>query len=223
MHHHRRHIIHSLDLLLYQLHTLSFFLSPSLSSYICRLIAQLQTSKPRDLDSTRSLRFFVLLVLLFNASSVWSHATKGAGEGKALVLDFIGLAQAPSRLQLLFLDAVIIFLQILLTTIAYETSLSNDAPDSLLSIPPTSSLPSTDRITRYPPTDESPYVLDLHLVPILNRLKNPPLVAISATPQPRFRTSLISVPPALRGLMRNRLFTRQHGVAANNTSHGASV
>lgn len=87
----RQHIIHSLDTTLYQLHTLSFFLSPSLWSYLCRIFAQFQCSKPRDLDATRSLRFFFVIVFTLNLPSLWLHALHRPGEGRSIILDFIGM------------------------------------------------------------------------------------------------------------------------------------
>jgi len=80
-----------LDTVLYQLHTLSFFLSPSLWSYLCRIVSQSQITKPRELDSSRSLRFFFCLVVVFNASSIWSHIKQGAVGGRATILDFVGV------------------------------------------------------------------------------------------------------------------------------------
>ncbi|PPQ73865.1 LOW QUALITY PROTEIN: hypothetical protein CVT26_011758 [Gymnopilus dilepis] len=148
----RLHVVHSLDSLLYQLHTLSFFLSPSLWLYICRVISQFHCSKPRELDPTRSLRFFFVMLFVLNVPNLWNHASRGAVEGRTVVLDFVGMchfvqiiqlisshlspAFIPSRLHLLSLDLFIMVLQFLLTTIAYETSAyyhSEDIdPDDLL-------------------------------------------------------------------------------------------
>lgn len=104
----RQHIVHSvrtqelqhdsqlkkilqLDTLLYQLHTLSFFLSPSIWIYIVRILSQFQYSKPRELDPSRSLRFFYSMVLLFNLPSLWKHFTRGEAGGRVIILDFIGM------------------------------------------------------------------------------------------------------------------------------------
>ncbi|KAF8070509.1 hypothetical protein FPV67DRAFT_1487666 [Lyophyllum atratum] len=207
----RQHIVVSLDALCYQLHTLSFILSPSIWSFICRLLSQFQCSKPRDLEATatRSLRFFFANILLLNLSSVWYHATQGAAEGRAIVLDFVGLGYVPSRLQLLGLDVLIILLQLVLTTIAYETSLLEHSteiythdmllPVSTSPLSPTPSplftpIPSTplptamSRHTKsYPPNPLSPYVVDLRLSPIIARLRNPP-------PAPQASNSDASLP-----------------------------
>ena len=105
----RQHIIHSvsllrhsrdnlkmtwtiqLDTLLYQLHTLSFFLAPSIWIYVFRMVFQFQCSKPRELDSSRSLRFFFTMALFFNFPSLWIHLSRGPAEGRVIILDFIGM------------------------------------------------------------------------------------------------------------------------------------
>ncbi|KAF9475776.1 hypothetical protein BDN70DRAFT_864359 [Pholiota conissans] len=188
----RQHIIHSLDSLLYQLHTLSFFLSPSIWIYTCRMLSQFQYSKPRELDPTRSLRFFYAMVLLFNLPCLWYHYFKEAGEGRIIVLDFIGMSYSPSETQLCFLDIIIITLQLLLTTIAYETSVyyDNDESESLdlllpgletsLSIPlfqspiertTDSSQPKTNSMFN---VHDIPLVVDLHLDSIMTHFRQPP-------------------------------------------------
>ncbi|KAJ3517251.1 hypothetical protein NLJ89_g625 [Agrocybe chaxingu] len=194
----RQHIIHSLDTLLYQLHTLSFFLSPSLWIYVCRIIAQFQCIRPRELDANRSLRFFYFTVIILNVPSLWNHSTKGASEGRAIILDFIGMAHTPSKAQLFLLDISIVFLQLVLTTIAYETSVyytsaQLEPEDFLLPDPPTPfSIPLFRLPTEappespiYPPSPSPqsktvssahslPYVLDLRFNAIMTRLRTPP-------------------------------------------------
>lgn len=58
---------------------------------MCRIIAQFQCSRPRELDSNRSLRFFYVLVVLLNLVGVVKHANYGVADGRALVLDFVGM------------------------------------------------------------------------------------------------------------------------------------
>ncbi|KDQ57527.1 hypothetical protein JAAARDRAFT_156282 [Jaapia argillacea MUCL 33604] len=198
----RQHIIQSLDTLLYHLHTLSFFLSPRIWALLCRVTTQFQFSRPRLLDPKRSLRFWFFLIVFFNAGALWSHATEGAPEGRGVILDFVGMSYRPSKGQLLFLDLFIILLQMVLTTIAYETSLSEasstDTPDPLLPKIPTSGsfFPSLSRFTstysplptnedpdshsedspqnsKSPPITESPYIFDLRLSLILSRIRTP--------------------------------------------------
>ena len=197
-----------LDTLLYQLHTLSFFLSPSLLLYFCRIIAQFLCYKPRELDSQRSLSFFYATTVLLNLPSMWSHSTRGPAEGRALVLDFVGLcafpisdfsvllshrclAYSPSKLQLCCLDLFILCFQLLLTTIAYETSIyySTDDPHAEgLALPHTStfSIPSpndgfTDSFFSSSQikqatwsTNPLPLVMDLRFRSVLNHLRNSP-------------------------------------------------
>jgi len=103
---------------------------------------------------------------------------QGAAEGRSIVLDFVGIGHAPSKTHLLFLDLLIIFLEMLLTTIAYETSyladMPPDTPDPLLPIPTASpTLPSTcsDGSTKEPPAP--PYIMDLSLRLVIDRLRHP--------------------------------------------------
>ncbi|KAJ3530285.1 hypothetical protein NM688_g7732 [Phlebia brevispora] len=200
----RQHIVRSLDQILYQLHTVSFFLSPSLLPYLSRVLFQFQFAKPREVDPERSLRFWFFLVCVFNLGSVWTHATESPAQtGNSILLDFVGPAAIPSRLQLLLLDLAIILLDMLLAAISYEAALyessPKDSPDPLLPIPPQTSpsptpLPSTPSPSppqspsssptmlptyAYPPKPPSatgvqtPYVMDVHLNMIYRRLRDP--------------------------------------------------
>ncbi|PSR81145.1 hypothetical protein PHLCEN_2v6480 [Hermanssonia centrifuga] len=149
------------------------------------------------MDSELSLRFWYCLIIIFNVGSVWSHATEGAVQGHSMLLDFIGPGSVPSRLQLLLLDFAIILLNMLLSTIAYETSLQShmpaNTPDPLLPISPLSPSPS-ELQSEYPPKPhqsmvQSQYVLDLRLRPIYERLKNP-----TPTPPERRNEDLLPLP-----------------------------
>ncbi|KZT28943.1 hypothetical protein NEOLEDRAFT_1128424 [Neolentinus lepideus HHB14362 ss-1] len=211
----RQHIIQYLDTLLYQLFTLSFFLSPTVWPLICRSATQFQFSRPRDLDPKRSLRFWFFLILLFNASSIWSHAAEGAVVGRTVVLDFVGMAHVPTKLHLLLLDFLIVLLQMALTTIAYETSYimasPDDTPDPLLPATSNSSaytlLPaaedasdiaspstsSTSDCNAEPPEPNGPsYVIDLRLSTIIDRIRHP----APPLPEPENGLPLPNVTPA---------------------------
>jgi hypothetical protein len=85
----RQHLIGSLDTLLYQLHTLSFFLAPALLPLLARIAAQAHC-RPRP-DDAHSLRFYLALVLVLNVPSLWYHATRAPHDDRAVVLDFVGL------------------------------------------------------------------------------------------------------------------------------------
>ncbi|KAJ6499230.1 hypothetical protein C8R45DRAFT_981640 [Mycena sanguinolenta] len=184
----RKHIIQSLDILLYELHVLAFFISPSIWTLIFRLLTQSQCSKPRELDSPWSLRAFFLLLVSVNILTVWRHATSGASDGKTVILDFIGMAHPPSKFRLLSLDFFIVFLQMLLATIAHETSLGKDnatdsasASSNLLS--PSNTLSTSPDCTKsYPSPASAPsYILDLRFRVVLSRLWNsspPPASAV---------------------------------------------
>lgn len=47
--------------------------------------------KPREDDSKMSLRVWFLLLCASNIPSFWSHAKDGASEGRAIILDFVGM------------------------------------------------------------------------------------------------------------------------------------
>ncbi|KAF7792295.1 hypothetical protein EIP86_003331 [Pleurotus ostreatoroseus] len=191
----------SLDQVLYQLHTVSFFLSPALVPYLFRVLFQFQFARPREIDPERSLRFWFFLAFVFNFGSLWTHATQNPGEtGNSILLDFVGPASVPSKLHLLLLDFIIIALEMLLAAIAYETALYEASPkgteDPLLPIPPetTPSLtpspssplspnsdsdPTLSSTYAYPPkppsqpSADAPYVMDVRLSAIYRRLRNP--------------------------------------------------
>ncbi|KZT11042.1 uncharacterized protein LAESUDRAFT_721462 [Laetiporus sulphureus 93-53] len=179
----RKHVIHSLASLLYQLHTLSFLLSPSIWLYVARVTTQWQFSRPRSLDPSRSLRVWFLLSVLFNLGALWDHAKEGAAQGRSIILDFVGMSHLPSKLHLLSLDFLIIFLQMLLTVIAYETSLAADmpsnTPDPLLPTPITATHRSSEETLK----TDSPYIIDLRFPLVIDRLRNPP-----PPPAPRERS-----------------------------------
>ncbi|KAJ6586996.1 hypothetical protein DFH09DRAFT_1259940 [Mycena vulgaris] len=169
----RKHIVQSLDILLYELHVLAFFLSPEIWTLIFRLLSQSQCSKPRELDAAWSLRVSFTLLVSLNAITVWNHATSGPSDGKTVILDFIGMAYAPSKSRLLSLDIFIVFLQMVLATIAYETSLAkdnDDIQDNLLPAP-TNTIP--DRTKSYASRSSAPYVIDLSLGAVVARLRHP--------------------------------------------------
>ncbi|KAI8993908.1 hypothetical protein BD414DRAFT_267090 [Trametes punicea] len=200
----RKHIIQSLNSLLYQLHTVSFLLSPRLWAYFCRVLAQFQFSRPREIDSQRSLRFWLFCILCTNTPSIYDHAVKSTDAGRSIILDFVGTDTAPSRAFLLFLDFTIILLEFILTTIAYETSLARDmppdTPDPLLPQPipsmPASPMPFDDADIKPPDLplheDGAEYIIDLQLRTLLQRLRHPPPIPPPA--QTRSTDSLLPLP-----------------------------
>ncbi|KAI0762080.1 hypothetical protein BD413DRAFT_585377 [Trametes elegans] len=200
----RKHIIQSLNSLLYQLHTISFLLSPRLWAYFCRVLVQFQFVRPREIDSQRSLRFWFFCILSSNAPALYAHAAKNPASGRTLILDFVGNNGVPPRALLLFLDFAIMFFQAILTAVAYETSLTRDmpadTPDPLQPVPipstPISPLPIDD--TDVKPLDSAlhedgtEYIIDLRLRPLLQRLRHPP--SVPPPPQPRISEDLLPLP-----------------------------
>ncbi|KAI0058069.1 hypothetical protein BV25DRAFT_1891800 [Artomyces pyxidatus] len=173
----RQHIIDSLETLLYQLHILSFFMAPSILAVVTRCAAQFQLSKPRDYDARRSLRLWYLLILIFNFGSLWTHAAQGVSEGRSVVLDFVGMAFTPSRLQLFSLDCTIVALSLIITTIAYETSYTLASSNIEDPLAPTADIPADT------------FVIDLRMSVFIKHLRYPP------TPPPdSSRDSLLPMP-----------------------------
>ncbi|KAH9858940.1 hypothetical protein C2E23DRAFT_872942 [Lenzites betulinus] len=199
----RKHIIHSLSTLLYQLHTVSFLLSPRIWAYLCRVLVQFHFTRPRDIDSQRSLRFWIFCILVTNSPSLYNHIGKSTAAGRSLILDFVGVDRVPSNAFLLCLDFVIILLQIILTTIAFETSLARDmppdTPDPLRPepIPTTTISPDPFGDIDSTPVDKmlhedgTEYIIDLRIRTLLQRLRHPPT---PPPPQPRPADELLPLP-----------------------------
>ncbi|KAF9033264.1 hypothetical protein BDZ89DRAFT_1111323 [Hymenopellis radicata] len=172
----RMHIVSTLDALLYQLLVLSFFMSPSIWTLLLRLLVQQQCTRTRELDPSRSLRFYYILILLFNVYATWNHATEGAVQGRGIILDFVGTYVA-SKFQLVTLDISIILFQMLLTTIAFEIHVieNSDVQDTLLPPSPTPTLPisvtEADGLDVFNQQKTPPYIIDLTFAHILKRLR----------------------------------------------------
>lgn len=155
------------------------------------------------------------MVLFFNFPSIWDHALFGATEGPSLILDFVGLrkmtfifthtllilvaAYRPSRLHVLLLDLVIIVSSLVLVTISYEHSL----PTTNISEPTTLVLGPHELEENGDPfkAEASPYIVDLRLGPIIDRIKNP------APPQTeeRAREELLPLPNTMPAELRHSL------------------
>ncbi|KAI0743928.1 hypothetical protein C8Q80DRAFT_1184089 [Daedaleopsis nitida] len=227
-HAHRKHIIHSLDSLLYQLQTVSFLLSPRLWPFVCRLASQFPFSRPREVDSQRSLRYWFILVLLVNMQCFYYHAFHGAAEGRSIVLDFVGIGHKPSKAFLLCLDLTIVIFEFILITIAYETSFTlampPDTPDTLQpdvisSTPMSSTISDNDNSkpmdSTYSTDSEPEYIIDLRLRPLLNRLRHPPpppplqRVPLSDELLPLPNTTAFQLSRSLNMLMRARAQLRE--------------
>ncbi|KAF7315607.1 DUF1746 domain-containing protein [Mycena indigotica] len=166
----RKHIVQSFDNLLYQLHVLGFFNSNvvgdpfPLTTLLIRCLAQSQCSKPRDQDPAWSLRIFFGILLGLHGLIMWNHATAPASD-RVVILDFIGTAFVPSKVRLITFDLFIMFLQMLLTIITYETSLMREEPRPD---------PHSENVGKPHP----PYALDLHFSSVVARLRTPPTPAM---------------------------------------------
>jgi hypothetical protein len=141
--------------------------------------------------------------------------------------DSNSIAHVPSKMRLLFLDFFIIFLQLLLTTIAYETSLYNaspaDTPDNLLPVSPLpySPLPllaSPSSTTMgihtklFAPRDVSALIIDVRLAPVLARLRNAAPISHQSLTEPSLplpNTTQWPLPTGLRTFIRARAEMRR--------------
>ncbi|KAF9227420.1 hypothetical protein BS17DRAFT_747963 [Gyrodon lividus] len=194
----RQHIIDSLDNLMFQLYTLSFFLSPSLLPLLCRLACQFTSYKPREVDPKLSLRVWFFLLCASNVPSFWSHARDGATEARAVILDFIGMGYIPSKLHLVLLDTLILCVHMVRTTVSYEKSLCLSSPSTIpdlspISTPPTVSPQWTPTLEsdlndspKYSHSHEPPMIIDLRLRHIITLLLNstPPVSDTDPTTLP---------------------------------------
>jgi hypothetical protein len=149
-------------------------------------------------------------------------------------------------MQLISLDLFIIFLQLLITTLAYETQLyymstDSDTPDVLL---PAASAPSTPltsdylslatdvhpsspsdidtpdpSITKGSRKDSTPCIIDLQLSPVLSRLRNPapPVPQDTDSLLPLPNTTALPIPAGLRMIMRANARTRRERGVDNNS------
>ncbi|CDO69205.1 hypothetical protein BN946_scf185042.g107 [Trametes cinnabarina] len=150
------------------------------------------------------LPFWFFCILCTNAPSLFNHVFKATDAGRSIILDFVGVDAVPSRALLLFLDFIIILLDFILTTIAFETSLARDmppdTPDPLQPQPipstPVSHLPFDEANVKPPDLplheDGTEYIIDLRWRTLLQRLRHPPPVPPPA--QTRLSEDLLPLP-----------------------------
>ena len=202
--------------------------------YLSRCIGQFQLARPRDFYPKRTLRFWYFMVLFFNFPSIWDHALFGVAKGPSLILDFVGLrkmpfiftrtllifvvAYQPSRLHVLLLDFVIIMFGLVLVTISYEDSLpvTNTSETSTGVLEPHEPGENGDPFK----VEASPYIIDLRLGPIIERIRNPtPPETVERT-----REELLPLPntmPAeLRHSLRMLMRAREDIAAARGNNNG---
>lgn len=208
--------------------------------YLLRLTVQLQCGPSGEFDLSYPLRFFYGLILSCSTVVLWVHAVRGATEGRGLIIDFIGLSYEPSRTQLLSLDLFIIVLQLLTTTVGYETQLyfksaDVNTPDVLLPEDSTLSTPLSPLAASFQtlsPSDSdtpetilrkdsrrnpTPCIIDLRLSAVISRLRNPPPPAHqgSDTLLPLPNTTALPIPASLRMILRTSVRPRGERVSTN--------
>jgi hypothetical protein len=219
---------------LYQFHTISFLLSPTLLPYLSRCIGQFQLARPKDFYPKKTLRFWYFMVVFFNFPSIWDHALFGAAKGPSLILDFVGLrkmqfvftgslliliaAYRPSRLHVLLLDFAIVMFSLVFVTISHEHSL------------PTSntSQATAGILGRHEPHEEndpfkaeaSPYIIDLSLASIIDRIRNPTPPQTAESGQEEILPLPNTVPTELRNSLRMLMRAREDIAAARGDNNG---
>lgn len=148
----------------------------------------------------------------------------------------------PSKTYLLFLDALIIVLQWVMVTIAYEDSLLQDdhnietilfsSPKDTPTRPhsPEPSTPSSPTLTplisqsaKHPPIDYTDLVMDLHLGPLMRRLGGPAVITRrpSDASLPLPNTMGIPLPASLRMFLRARAEFRRRAEATAANANAA--
>ena len=98
--HSRSFSIPQLNNVLFQLHTVSFFLAPALLPYLARLFLQLHFYRPREVDPELSLRIWFGILVVVNFISVWTHLATNPPQPseRSVILAFVGPASAFSVL-----------------------------------------------------------------------------------------------------------------------------
>ncbi|KAF9653895.1 hypothetical protein BDM02DRAFT_3079258, partial [Thelephora ganbajun] len=213
----RRHIIASLDNLLYQFHTVSFLLSPTLLPYLSRCIGQFQLARPRDFYPKRTLRFWYFMVLFFNFPSIWDHALFGVAKGPSLILDFVGLLYQPSKLHVLLLDLAIFMFSLVLVTISYEHSLpATNASQATTGVLDPHEPSGEDEPFK---VEASPYIIDLRLGSIIDRIKNPTPPQTTEPAREELLPLPNTMPTELRHSLRMLMRAREDIAAARGSNN----
>ncbi|KAI8071579.1 hypothetical protein BC940DRAFT_293196 [Gongronella butleri] len=118
----KRHILQSIDYVLYCYITYMYFLDGSFLFLIMRLFLQLQLLSSSSLYH-RSLHASMLICSLICGLSLIYHAVSLPGQ-PGIIIDFIGNYAAPSRRQLCLLDITLLMFQFLRTCVLYQ--ITND-------------------------------------------------------------------------------------------------
>ncbi|KAG8983410.1 hypothetical protein FRB95_005807 [Tulasnella sp. JGI-2019a] len=131
----RQHILQSIDHLLKVLIVYSYLVDPYIIRLLIRYIAQLQLTKPQDIDNSTSLRTFLACLCFVHVGPVLRHVfirTEPPAVTEMVLLDFVGRLKPSSPFLITTLDVAIFLGQIVMLVIAYETGHYHpDLPDPL--------------------------------------------------------------------------------------------
>ncbi|SNX87009.1 uncharacterized protein MEPE_05719 [Melanopsichium pennsylvanicum] len=134
----RKQLVQSLDLLCFTLFVYTYLLDNRTFLLIIKAALQVQFCNPVQMHPTWSLPFFVVFLLTLNTLLAIAHQWTPAritNTGDAIFIDFIGhtASTLPNRLHMLFIDAAVCFVQLLMVVVAFEMGKDETRPDGELS------------------------------------------------------------------------------------------
>ncbi|SPC63309.1 uncharacterized protein UHOD_06650 [Ustilago sp. UG-2017b] len=128
----RKELIQSLDLLCFVLFVYTWLLDNRTFLLVVKAALQVQFCNPVQMHPTWSLPFFVVFLCCLNLILALAHLLTPASQTNtedAILIDFVGQVTLPGRVQMFFIDALVCFVQLLMTVIAFETSKDELKPD----------------------------------------------------------------------------------------------
>ncbi|CCF48282.1 hypothetical protein NDA14_001863 [Ustilago hordei] len=128
----RKELIQSLDLLCFVLFVYTWLLDNRTFLLVVKAALQVQFCNAVQMHPTWSLPFLVVFLCSLNLIFALVHLLTPASQTNsqdAMLIDFVGQVTLPGRVQMFFIDALVCFVQLLMTVIAFETSKDELKPD----------------------------------------------------------------------------------------------
>ncbi|KAJ1021265.1 hypothetical protein NDA18_005506 [Ustilago nuda] len=128
----RKELIQSLDLLCFVLFVYTWLLDNRTFLLVVKAALQVQFCNPVQMHPTWSLSFLVVFLCSLNLILALVHLLTPASQSNsqdAMLIDFVGQVTLPGRVQMFLIDALVCFVQLLMTVIAFETSKDELKPD----------------------------------------------------------------------------------------------
>ncbi|KAF9958603.1 hypothetical protein BGZ65_001314 [Modicella reniformis] len=149
----KKDVIKSMETLLYSLYVYQYLLDTSTFGLLVRVLVQDQVVSLKS--SAPTLRIALYTIFVTNILAVFRHFH--APGRYAVVIDFIGNVSIPSRSKLLWLDMVIIVLQVAMTLISFNVLKDGDG------IPRRTGLSTRRRQSRQSPVGNASVAQGSHL------------------------------------------------------------